>query len=356
MNKIIKNVLEKLQSNGYQSYLVGGYVRDYLLGIRSFDIDICTNALPKEIHFLFNICTNNYGGANLKINKYNIDITTFRSESNYKNRKPSEVKYINDLGKDLLRRDFTINTICMDLNDNVIDLLNGIEDLNNRCIKMVGDPYIRLKEDPLRILRAIRFATVLDFDLDDTLYNAIKCNYELINELSKERIKNELDKILINKNFQKGLDLMEKLKIKEIIGLEYNEINYTKDLIGMWAQIKVNDIPFTNNEKSNIIKIAEIVNKKTIDFETLYKYGLYINTIAGMILNINPYKINQLYKKMPIKDVSDIDINGNEIIQLLNIEPGKIVKDIYKDIEKEILSGKLKNSKEKIKEYLLKRK
>lgn len=356
MNKLIKSVLTKLEENGYKSYLVGGYVRDYLLGIKSYDVDICTEALPKEIHFLFNICTNNYGGANLKIDKYNIDITTFRSESNYKNRKPTEVKYIGSLKQDLLRRDFTINSICMDKEGNIIDLLNGIEDLNKCHIKMIGDPYIKLKEDPLRILRAIRFATVLDFDLDNELLDAIKCNYKLVGELSKERIKAELDRILINKNFQKGLNLLKKFKLTEVIGLDYQDINYTKDLIGMWAQIKANDIPFTNNEKSNIINITEVINKKVIDYKTLYKYGLYINLIAGMILNINPKKINRLYKKMPIKDRKDIDIKGNDIVNLLNIEPSKLINTIYEDLENKILSGKLKNEKEKIKEYLLQRK
>ena len=111
-----------------------------------------------------------------------------------------------------------------------------------------------------------------------------------------------------------------------------------------------------NGEKSNIINITEVINKKVIDYKTLYKYGLYINLIAGMILNINPKKINRLYKKMPIKDRKDIDIKGNDIINLLNIEPSKLINTIYEDLENKILSGKLKNEKEKIKEYLLQRK
>lgn len=356
MDKIIKCVLEELDKKGFESYLVGGYVRDFLLGIKSYDVDICTSALPKDVHAMFNITSNNYGGANIKVDNYNIDITTFRKESNYQNRKPMEVKYITDLKTDLLRRDFTINTICMDKNGKVIDLLGGVEDLNNRTIKMVGDANIKLQEDPLRILRAIRFATTLNFNLDEELIKAIDANKELVKNLSGTRIKEELDKILRSINFKKGLDLLDNLGINALIGLTYEDINYTKDLIGMYSQIKVSNIPFTNIEKSNIIRITEVVNKGTINYETLFNYGLYINTVAGMILNINPKKINAMYKKMPIKDREDIAINGNEIMEILNIKPGKVLSEIYSELITEILSGRLKNKKGDIKKYLLKRK
>ena len=356
MHKIIKEVLEELNKHGYQAYLVGGFVRDTLLGIKSYDVDICTSALPKEVHAIFNMHSNNYGGANMTIGNYNFDITTFRKESNYKNRKPEKIEYIDDLKTDLLRRDFTINTIVMDKYGKVIDLLNGIEDLNNRLIKMVGNPSKRIEEDPLRILRAIRFATILDFQIDGKLVEAIKEKKTLINNLSKTRVREELDKILCNENFKNGLNLLKDLGIAEVIGISWDEINYIDDLMGMWSQIKFTNIPFTNNEKSNIIKITEVVNSGNVTSETLFKYGLYINTVAGMILNIDAKKINILYKKIPIKDKSDIDIKGNEIIELLNILPGKIVSDIYDELTTEILKGNLKNKKKFIKKFLLARK
>ena len=356
MHKIIKEVLEELNKHGYQAYLVGGFVRDTLLGIKSYDVDICTSALPKEVHAIFNMHSNNYGGANMTIGNYNFDITTFRKESNYKNRKPEKIEYIDDLKTDLLRRDFTINTIVMDKYGKVIDLLNGIEDLNNRLIKMVGNPSKRIEEDPLRILRAIRFATILDFQLDGKLVEVIKEKKTLINNLSKTRVREELDKILCNENFKKGLNLLKDLGIAEVIGISWDEINYIDDLMGMWSQIKFTNLPFTNNEKSNIIKVTEVVNSGNVTSETLFKYGLYINIVAGMILNIAVKEINMLYKKLPIKDKSDIDIKGNEIIELLNILPGKIVSDIYDELTTEILKGNLKNKKKFIKKFLLARK
>ena len=356
MDKIIKNVLNELDRHGFESFLVGGYVRDTLLGIKTFDVDICTSALPKDIHAIFSICSNNYGGANLKLDNLNIDITTFREDGTYTNRHPEEVKYITDLKTDLKRRDFTINAICMDKNDKVIDLLDGVDDLNNRVIKMIGNPDDRLKEDPLRILRAIRFATVLDFAIDEKLMLSLKENASLVSTLSGVRIKEELDKILSSPNFKKGLKLLDDLGISKLIGLSYGDVFYTNDLMGMYAQVKVAKIPFTNNEKSNIIRITEVVKKSVVNYETLFNYGLYINTVAGRILNIDIKKINQMYKKMPIKDRSDIAISGDEIIDILKIKPGKIVSEIYSELITEILSGRLKNKKGDIKKYLLKRK
>lgn len=354
MDKVIKSVLDELNKE-YEAYLVGGYVRDYLLGIKTYDVDICTTALPKDIYSIFNICANNYGGSKLIVDNYNIDITTFRKDSHYNKRRPMEVEYITDLMTDLKRRDFTINTICMDKDGKIIDLLNGIDDLNNRLIKMIGDNEVRLEEDPLRILRAIRFATVLDFDLDEELIKAIKKKYKLVSTLSKDRVKSEFSKILMSPNFKKGLKLCDEFKISEELGIEYEDVVYTKDIVGMWVQVKISDIPFTNVEKSNIINITEIINYGTVNNDTLYKYGLYVNIIAGMIMNISSKRISSMYKKLPIKDRSDIAIKGNEISDLLDIH-GKDINIVYEDLKEMILHKRLKNKKGDIIKYLLKRK
>ena len=354
MEKNIKKILETLESEGYQAYLVGGYVRDYLLGIASFDVDIATNALPKDIHRIFNSSKSNYGSVNIKIDKLNVDITTYRKDLNYINRRPSTVKYINNLEEDLNRRDFTINAICMDKNGNIIDPLNGCLDLDKRLIKMIGDVDIKIQEDPLRIMRAIRFACVLDFGIDNELYEKIiKYNY-LVKDLSKERIKNELDKILINKNFKKGLKLLDDTGISDILKIKYNDVNYVDDLLGMWAQVKVLNIPFTNVEKGNIIKITEVITLGQIDNLVLYNYGLYICTIAGKILNINPKKISKMYNNLPIKSKSDINITSKEISDIFGT--GKVIGIIYNELEKEILNKNIENNKEAILKYLKKRK
>lgn len=354
MEKNIKKILETLENEGYQAYLVGGFVRDYLLGITSYDVDIATDALPKDIHNIFNSSKSNYGSVNIKFDNYNIDITTFRKDLNYVNRRPSNVIYIDNLEEDLKRRDFTINAICMDKDDKIIDPLNGCEDLNNRTIKMIGDIDTKLEEDPLRIMRAIRFASVLDFDIDKKLYEKIKKYSHLVETLSKERIKSELEKILLSKNFMKALKIMEDTNIASSLGISYSHINYVDDLLGMWAQVKGANIPFTNVEKGNIIKITEVITLGQIDNLALYNYGLYVCTIAGKILNINPKKISKMYNNLPIKSKSDINITSKEISDIFGT--GKVIGIIYSELEKEILNKNIENNKEAIFEYLKKRK
>ena len=354
MEKNIKKILETLENEGYQAYLVGGYVRDYLLGVTSFDVDIATDALPKDIHRIFNSSKNNYGSVNIKVDKLNVDITTFRKDLNYVNRRPSKVVYINNLKEDLERRDFTINAICMNKNGKIIDLLNGCKDLDRITIKMIGSIDVKLKEDPLRIMRAIRFACILDFKIEDELYEKIKEYSYLVGDLSKERIKNELDKILISKNYKYGLELMKDTKISEVLEINYDDINYVDDLLGMWAQVKVLNIPFTNVEKGNIIKITEVLDFGKIDNEILYKYGLYISRVAGKILNIKTTKISKMYNKLPIKSREDIDITSKEISSIVGV--GEVIGETYKIIEKEILNYRLKNKKSEILKYLEKRK
>lgn len=354
MEKNIKKILETLENEGYQAYLVGGYVRDYLLGVTSFDVDIATDALPKDIHRIFNSIKNNYGSVNIKVDKLNVDITTFRKDLNYVNRRPSKVVYINNLKEDLERRDFTINAICMNKNGKIIDLLNGCKDLDSRTIKMIGSIDVKLKEDPLRIMRAIRFACILDFKIEDELYEKIKEYSYLVGDLSKERIKSELDKILISKNYKYGLELMKDTKISEVLEINYDDINYVDDLLGMWAQVKVLNIPFTNVEKGNIIKITEVLDFGKIDNEILYKYGLYISRVAGKILNIKTTKISKMYNKLPIKSREDIDITSKEISSIVGV--GEVIGETYKIIEKEILNYRLKNKKSEILKYLEKRK
>ena len=360
MDKIIKNVLKKIEDSGYEAYLVGGFVRDYLLGIKSLDIDICTNALPKDLHSIFpgNNNSNNYGGFNLKIKNYNIDITTFRKEINYENRRPTEIVYINKLEEDIKRRDFTINSICMNKDGKIIDLVNGVNDLNNRIIKMIGNIDEKIEQDPLRILRAIRFASILNFELDKELYNKIKENYELVKTLSITRIKQEINKILLNKNFIKGINLLKEFKILDILELKYNEdITYVNDICGMWAQIEFNDnFTFTKQENINIINIKEIIKGGVINNETLYNYGLYKSLVACDILSIDKKEINKMFNKLPIKFERDLDITNEEIITLLNIEPSKIIKEIKNELIIEILNYRLKNKKSELKKYILNRK
>ena len=356
MNDEIKNVLNKLLDKGYQAYVVGGYVRDYLMGVESFDVDIATDALPNELMNIFdNISDNTLGGITLQIGDYTYDITTFREEKKYVDRKPIEYNYIDDLKKDILRRDFTINSLYMDIDGNIIDIYDGIKDIENKLIKNIGNVNTKMIEDPLRMLRAVRFKSVLDFNIEDSLLTFIKQNKNLITSLSYNRKKEELDFIIKSKKAISGLKYIKELKLDEVLDITIpDELKVCDDPLGIWAQLDVSSqYPFTKTELNYIDSIRKIVDYGIIDNIILYKYGLYVSRIAGNLLGISTAYISDLYKELPIYSEKDIDITGDEIIELLKIEPGKIISKIYDDLELNILEGKLKNDKEELKKYII---
>ncbi len=205
------NILKNIEDRGYKAYIVGGYPRDKFLGIESSDIDICTNMKPELIKTIFNVIKDNskYGSMVIK-NNYEYEITTFRIDTYMNDRFPI-IKYVDDIKQDLSRRDFIINTLCIDSYGNYLDLLGACLDLKERRINTVGDALSKFKEDPLRILRAIRFSSDLNFSLSNDIINSIEKNSYLLSNISNTRIKRELEKF---KNKKKGFELIEKLGLK----------------------------------------------------------------------------------------------------------------------------------------------
>lgn len=352
-------LIKKIEENGFVAYIVGGFVRDHLLGITSNDIDVCTNAKPSDIRKIFkSACLPNeaYGSITVVLKNVRFEITTFRKEITYlNNRKPVEFEYIDDLLEDLKRRDFKINTICMDKNGNIIDLLNGKEDLVKREINTVGDSYNKLQEDSLRILRAIRFATSLDFRLSDELKQAIKETKGYVKNLSYERKKEELNKIFTNVHVKYGVKLLIELGLdKELELNNLSKITNFDDLMGIWAQLDVDNIyPFSKNEKEIINNIRKVIELDNLNPVVLYKYGLYINSIAAGIKGINKKEVIYKYNDLPIKGRSDIVVNGRDIMKILNTKPGVYLRKIISNIEESIVLGKLSNNKEEIIKYVL---
>ena len=352
-------ILNILNDKGYESYVVGGYPRDKILGYKTNDIDICTSATPKEILEIFDnviISDMQYGSVVIAYKGYKYDVTTFRKEIKYEaNRKPIKIKYIKNIKKDLLRRDFTINTLCIDKNGNLIDILGVRDDLNKKLLKTVGNPKYRIKEDALRILRCIRFATILDFDIDaKTKHYLSKYSY-LLKKLSMTRKKEELDKIFSSTNKEKGIKLLNELNLTNSLDInKLPNIVLCTDLIGIWCQLEVDNIyPFTKIEKEQMILLRELLNYDSIDNYLLYKYGLYLCTVYADIKGISKRKLNTMYNDIPIKSKKEINITAIEISKILNKKPGKYIKEILEDIEKSILNNKLNNDKEEIKKYIL---
>ena len=360
MKELAIEFINKIENNGYKAYIVGGFVRDYLLGIESYDIDITTNATPKEIKKIFSNVKSkkgeesNYGNITVIYKNVIFEVTTFRMELDYfDNRHPSSIFYVNDLETDLKRRDFTINAICMDKNGEIIDPLNGRKDLKNKILRTIFESKKSFEEDALRILRAIRFSTILNFKLNDDVIDAISKTKKNLKNISYERKKIELDKIFGSIHASKGIELIKKLNLVDSLELtNLDRIKDYTDLIGIWSMINSDKYRFTKHEKDLINKVNIVYNQDNLNTFVLYKYGLYVNILAGVNKGINKKIITKKYNSLPIKSKQDIDIDANEICNILNKKPGSFLNYIYNNLEKQILNNVLINKKNEIISYL----
>ncbi|CUP71464.1 tRNA nucleotidyltransferase/poly(A) polymerase [Clostridium baratii] len=217
----VKYIIDEFYKNNYEAFMVGGCIRDALLCKVPKDYDITTSAKPEITEKLFKktIPTGiKHGTVTVLIDNEPYEVTTYRTEGKYKdNRRPDEVYFVSDIKEDLSRRDFTINAFAYNSREGLKDFFGGLDDLNNSLIRSVGDANKRFNEDALRMLRAIRFSTQLNFDIEENTLNAIKNNKDLIKNISSERIRDELCKILVSKNVRKGLNLLEKCGLLQII-------------------------------------------------------------------------------------------------------------------------------------------
>jgi tRNA nucleotidyltransferase/poly(A) polymerase len=222
----VKGLLSKFKSEGFGIYIVGGAVRDLLMGKIVYDWDFTTNATPDEILKVLpeGFYDNKFGTVGFVVDGFDkpFEITTYRTEYGYSdNRRPDKVVWGETLENDLKRRDFTINSLALSVHGSQItvhDFFDGQKDLKNKTLKAVGDPNERFQEDALRMLRAVRIAGELNFEIEANTFEAIKTNASLINKIAKERIKDELFKILKNENAYSGIvHLKESGLMQEIL-------------------------------------------------------------------------------------------------------------------------------------------
>jgi poly(A) polymerase len=210
---LARSVIARLHSAGHQAYLVGGCVRDLLLGRRPKDWDIATDARPDRIMDLFPNSGRvgaHFGVVLVRDFVSQVEVATFRSDHEYDDgRRPTAVHFESDPRQDVARRDFTINGLMMDANDKVLDFVGGRADLANRIVRAIGDPQLRFREDHLRLLRAIRFAARLDFKIEPGTFEAIRRNHALILKVSAERIRDELERILTEGGARRGFEMLE---------------------------------------------------------------------------------------------------------------------------------------------------
>ena len=237
-----EEVLGRLEKAGCESYLVGGFVRDRIMGRASSDVDIATKARPNQIEEVFKDFKiidvgKNFGTIRVIGHGQEYEITTFRKDFSYKDkRRPGQVVFADKIESDLERRDFTINAMAL-RNNELIDPFGGQNDIKEKIIRAVGNPHERISEDYLRALRAVRFAANLGFDIEMNLQEAIRKNYKNLAYISVERQAAELDKILIGPDPARGIRLLDKLglleeifpEVKEMVGFDQHSPNHYLD-------------------------------------------------------------------------------------------------------------------------------
>lgn len=233
-NEVIK-IAKTISDSGFEAYLIGGCVRDLLIGKKPKDWDITTNATPEKIVSLFTntFYENTYGTVGVVNEEEGIDetlkvveVTPYRLEAGYSDkRRPDSVVFSQKIEDDLQRRDFTINAIALDpFKGQVIDLYKGLEDIKDKTIRTVGKPDDRFTEDALRVLRAVRLCVELDFDIEAETEKSLLVNSHLLSNISKERIRDEFSKIILSDHPMKGLELMKKFGILKFVATELEEM------------------------------------------------------------------------------------------------------------------------------------
>ena len=219
----IEKCIKRIEKSGFQAYIVGGCVRDSIIGKKPNDWDICTSATPEEIKEIFKSEKTidvgiEHGTVVVLLENEAIEITTFRIDGNYSDgRRPDRVEFTSELIEDLSRRDFTINAIAYNHKMGIVDYFNGVQDIGNKVIKCVGNPEKRFREDALRIMRALRFMTQLNYNIEEKTLTALNNNKELLKRISIERISVELNKLILSDYPSDGIENIFNMNIMFIV-------------------------------------------------------------------------------------------------------------------------------------------
>jgi tRNA nucleotidyltransferase (CCA-adding enzyme) len=359
MRPAIQEVLKTLEDAGYEAYIVGGYVRDFLLGLVTKDCDITTNATPDQVQLLFEqVVTIGkiHGTIGVILEDQMIEVTTYRIDGNYNNhRHPQMVTYTASLEEDLARRDFTINAMAMASDGTIIDLYEGQADLNSKLIRAVGDPDWRLQEDALRILRAIRFQSVLGFRLEEKLLLAMRKHASLVAQLSKERVLEELRKFLTGEFFELALPSYQVLSIpglpqQFIAGKDLTVVEQFA-IPSMQKGYDPSSLPWTKEEKYLLGQLVTMAPTEPTDTELYYMSNVQSKLRVGaLVYGWNESRLTKRWQDLPIHQRKDVAMNGHDIVELGF--QGPQVDEVFSKIEEAIIKGQLVNTKERIKEWI----
>ncbi|QED48412.1 CCA tRNA nucleotidyltransferase [Cytobacillus dafuensis] len=384
-------LLSKIEEAGYEAYFVGGSVRDCLLHKEIADVDIATSATPEELKEIFSRTVDvgiEHGTIVVLFKGIPYEVTTFRTESEYIDfRRPTEVQFIRSLNEDLKRRDFTMNAIAMDKHGQFFDPFHGREAIKERVIKTVGNAEDRFQEDALRMMRAIRFYSQLDFKIDDTTRKAIISSSHLLEKISVERKLVEFEKLLAGKNRINALKALGETELYKYLpdmkhrveGLreigQYDCIQLTVD--EMWALLLIK-FEIEDFEAEEFLKQWKLSVKKTKKIRQLLKWLKYRvdndwikeylfeageeyicsterinNVLHNQSVDLNVNRLKAQYDLLPIKQRSELQVSGTDLQEWYHRTPGPWIKEKLEAAEKAVLYKQVSNRKDSIKEWLL---
>ncbi|MCY8936879.1 CCA tRNA nucleotidyltransferase [Peribacillus frigoritolerans] len=380
-------ILELIEEAGYEAYFVGGSVRDYILGRTINDVDIATSATPQEIKRIFPNTADigiDHGTVLVITDMGTYEITTFRTESGYSDfRRPDAVKFVRSLTEDLQRRDFTMNAIAMDKTGKIIDPFNGKRDLAQKRIITVGNPHERFHEDALRMMRALRFVSQLDFELDQETFDSLKENAQNISEIAVERILVEFEKLAAGSNKIKAFSLLLESGLYQYLPLFSSKKDHLMDLLNLplhqlnaaeiWSIIMIHTKDQEIEEAlrawklplktiRNVQRTIKLVKSKEPSAIDVFQAGHGITVQAAKVRaalnagNVSDAEENahQRYNELIIKQMSDLAVTGTDLLIWHQEKPGPWVKEYLEKILKAVLNEELRNDKEEIKRWLVK--
>ncbi|MGL6229452.1 MAG: hypothetical protein ACRC3J_09640 [Culicoidibacterales bacterium] len=332
----VQQIMEQFRRNGFEIYIVGGYVRDYLLQQRNHDIDLATNARPEEIEALFPKTLSlgkAFGTITIVGEQQSYEVTTFRQDvGSVNHRKPEMVAYATTLAVDVARRDLTINGLAMDQAGVIIDYVGGRNDLAQKLIRTIGQPQQRFKEDAVRILRALRFAARLDFRIEAETFAAIKTCAPYLQAIAKERLRKEWNGIISSQAYQPKLIPEAVAQIcfgeqwRQIIQFPSQLINQTQ----FWALVHlVTGLDWKYQKKEQTL--SNLVRQRSQSAVSIRYLGLTLSEAleleqvsqAWQNQPFFPQMIVQQYERQIIRDLRELAITGIDC-QVCGIEKRQI--------------------------------
>lgn len=377
-------ILKQLAAHGYKGYFVGGCVRDYHMGRTINDVDITTDALPEDIERIFEHTIDVgkvHGTIIVLVEDTPFEVTTFRTESEYSDfRRPDAVTFTRDLHSDLERRDFTMNAMAMDGDFDIIDPYNGMEAIRRKTITTVGEASERFGEDALRILRAARFSSQLQFKVADDTKRAMSEHAGNLRHVAVERSMMELAKLyqgadpngakvlMVATHINSCLPFFDRVDDASFLRTDVHslecelalQIHQTPELKQALTGLKLSNA--VKSEIGNIVSLLETIDLSSVR-NLAYRFDTSVLETTASMIRMNPFletgnRLSRLNSALstkpalPISDASEIDLDGHALMTHFDARGGRWIRVVLSAVEQEILAERLDNDRDKIIEWV----